>query len=92
MAATTESSTTSATPTDPHPVVHDLASRFLHDIEGGSNDPTDPAYQHRWLEAQVESDARLRASLGGHAWLKLHQEAHQQAQLEQPAEGPNDQR
>jgi hypothetical protein len=90
MAATTASSTTSAAPTDPHPVVHDLASRFFHDIEGVSNDPTHPAYQHRWLEAQVESDARLRASLGGHAWLKLHQEAHQQAQRDQSAEGPAD--
>jgi hypothetical protein len=90
MAATTESSTTSATPTDPHAVVHNLASRFLHDIEGASNDTTDPAYQHRWLEAQVESDAHLRASLGGHEWLKLHQEAHQQAQLDQSAEGQAD--
>jgi hypothetical protein len=90
MAATTESSTTSATPTDPHPVVHELGNRFLHDIEGASNDPTDPAYQHRWLEAQVESDARLRASLGGHAWLKLHQEAHQQALRDQSTEGQAD--
>lgn len=89
----TETNTPSDETPDPDAVIQDLASQFLHEIEGeGSDDPAHPAYQRRWLGAQVENDARLRASLGGHAWLKLHLEAHQQALRDQSAESPDDQR
>ena len=89
----TETNTPSGENPDPDAVVQDLASQFLHQIDGeGSDDPAHPAYQRRWLDAQVENDARLRASLGGHAWLKLHQEAHQQALRDQSAQSPADQR
>lgn len=89
----TETNTPSGENPDPDAVIQDLASQFLHEIEGeGSDDSDHPAYQRRWLDAQVENDARLRASLGGHAWLKLHQEAHQQALRDQFAESPDDQR
>jgi hypothetical protein len=89
----TETNTPSGENPDPEAVVQDLANQFLNKIEGeGSDDPAHPAYQRRWLDAQVENDARLRASLGGHAWLKLHQEAHQQALRDQSTESPDDQR
>ncbi len=89
----TETNTPSDETPDPNAVIQDLASQFLNEVEGeGSDDPAHPAYQRRWLDAQVENDARLRASLGGHAWLKLHQEAHQQALRDQSAESPDDQR
>lgn len=93
ITAPTETNTPSDETPDPDAVIQDLASQFLNQIEGeGSDDPAHPAYQRRWLDAQVENDARLRASLGGHAWLKLHQEAHQQALRDQSAESPDDQR
>ena len=89
----TDTNTPSGAPPDPDAVVQHLASQFLNEIEGeGSDDPTHLAYQRRWLDAQVENDARLRASLGGHAWLELHQEAHQQALRDQSTESPDDQR
>jgi len=89
----TETNTPSGENPDPDAVIQDLSSQFLHEIDGeGSDDPAHPAYQRRWLDAQVENDARLRARLGGHAWLKLHQEAHQQALRDQSAESPDDQR
>jgi hypothetical protein len=56
-----------------------LAGDFFRRIRGASEDPQDSAYQQRWLEAQEESDARMRASLGGQAWLDHHREAHRQA-------------
>ncbi len=95
LAAPITAPTETHTPSDQTPdlgaVIQDLASQFLNEIEGeGSDDSTHPAYQRRWLDAQVENDARLRASLGGHAWLKLHQEAHQQALRDQSAESSDD--
>ena len=93
ITALAENNTPSEETPEPDAVVQDLANQFLNKIEGeGSDDPAHPAYQRRWLDAQVENDARLRASLGGHAWLKLHQEAHQQALRDQSAESPDDQR
>jgi hypothetical protein len=62
-----------------------LTESFVARVAKGSGDPRDPEYQQRWLEAQEESDARMRASLGGHAWLQHHQDAHRGA-LEAPAQ------
>jgi hypothetical protein len=56
-----------------------LADAFIARVAEGSDDPRDPAYQRRWMEAQEESDVRMRASLGGHAWLTHHQNAHRGA-------------
>ena len=48
---------------------------FFSHLDGTAEDPSDTLRQQRWLEAQEGSDARLRASLGGHAWMALHREA-----------------
>jgi hypothetical protein len=55
-----------------------LTDTFLEQITGGSEDPRDPEYQRRWAAAQEENDARMRASLGGHAWLDRHREVHRE--------------
>lgn len=66
-----------------------LATTFLERVEGGTDDPLNPAYQEEWVRAQEESDARMRASLGGQAWLNHHREAHQHAaQQAQETEAP----
>lgn len=64
-----------------------LTETFVARVAEGSADPRDPEYQQRWLEAQEESDARLRASLGGHAWLQHHQDAHRSALEDQAQNG-----
>jgi hypothetical protein len=51
-----------------------LSERFFQQIGDHTADPHDTAYQRRWLEAQEEIDARMRASHGGHAWLNYHRE------------------
>ncbi|MFN0128990.1 MAG: hypothetical protein ACKV19_20140 [Verrucomicrobiales bacterium] len=66
--------------------VNRVEAAFLDQIAGGSEDPLDPEFQQRWLEGQEASDARLKASLGGHAWLDRHREVHRQAR-EGGAEG-----
>jgi len=53
-----------------------LTDTFLQRIAGGSEDPRDPEHQRRWAGAQEESDTRMRASLGGQAWLDRHREVH----------------
>jgi len=64
-----------------------LTDAFLEQITGGSEDPRDPEYQRRWAGAQEESDARMRASLGGHAWLDRHREVHREVRAT-PASPP----
>jgi hypothetical protein len=64
-----------------------LTETFVARVADGSGDPRDPQYQRRWSEAQEESDAHLRASLGGHAWLKHHQDAHRSALEDQAQNG-----
>lgn len=59
--------------------VNQVEAAFLNRIVSGSEDPLDPEFQQRWLEAQEESDARLKSSLGGHAWLDRHRAVHRQA-------------
>ncbi len=56
-----------------------LADAFVERVATGTGDPADPVYQRQWAEAQEESDAAMRASLGGHIWLAKHREAHHQA-------------
>ena len=56
-----------------------LTRTFFQSIDGFAQDPHDTDYQNRWFQAQEENDARMRASLGGHAWLIHHREAHRQA-------------
>lgn len=51
------------------------ADIFLAHLAGIPDDPANALRQQRWLEAQEASDARLRASLGGHAWMALHRDA-----------------
>lgn len=56
-----------------------LTQTFFQSIDSFAQDPHDTDYQHRWLQAQEENDARMRASLGGHAWLIHHRDAQRQA-------------
>lgn len=63
-----------------------LAEEFVAKVTSGSQHPQDPAHQQRWAEAQAESDTRMRARYGGHAWLKHHQEAYRQALGNIPAQ------
>jgi hypothetical protein len=56
-----------------------LADEFIAKVTAGSQNPRDPAHQQRWMEAQAESDAQVRARYGGHAWLRHHQQAYRQA-------------
>jgi len=56
-----------------------LTDAFFRDLTGSIEDPTDSDYRQQWQQAQEESDARMRASLGGQAWLLRHREVHREA-------------
>jgi len=45
-------------------VVQELRQQFLDEIGGPNQDPADPAYRERWLNAQPEMDDNLRGMLG----------------------------
>lgn len=65
-----------------------LADRFAERVTGGSEDPRDPEYQQRWTDAQEENDSRMRASLGGQAWLTHHLKVHRDAAVQPPPAPP----
>ncbi len=68
----------SQNPSDQPDPAH-LTDAFLNEVAQGSQDPTDPAYQQLWEEAQKLSDSRMKAAYGDAVWLKRHQEAYHQA-------------
>jgi hypothetical protein len=48
--------------------IEDLRRRFVEDIGGPNQDPTDPAYRERWQRSQPENDGLLRGFIGLRAW------------------------
>lgn len=45
-----------------------LWDKFVEDVGGAGQDPSDPAYQERWNEAQRESDLSFKALFGKQAY------------------------
>jgi len=68
--------------------VNRAADLFLAQLAGVTDNPADALRQQRWLEAQEASDARLRASLGGHAWMALHRDANRSGSEAASNDGP----
>jgi len=48
--------------------IEDLRQRFVEQLGGPNQDPTEPAYQERWQQAQPENDGLLRGLIGVRAW------------------------
>ena len=48
--------------------IEDLRQRFVEQLGGPNQDPTEPAYQERWQQAQPENDDLLRGLIGVRAW------------------------
>lgn len=55
-------------------VVNDLRQKFIAEVGGPNQDPTDPAYSQLWQTSQPEVDVDLWSMLGINAW-----QAHQMA-------------
>jgi hypothetical protein len=48
--------------------IEDLRQRFVEEIGGPNQDPTDAAYRERWQQSQPENDGLLRGFIGVRAW------------------------
>jgi hypothetical protein len=48
--------------------IEDLRQRFVEEIGGLNQDPTDAAYRERWQQSQPENDGLLRGFIGVRAW------------------------
>lgn len=56
-----------------------LADDFLEAVADPLADPTDPAYQKRWQQAQLTADQLFRLRYGDFAWMIRHNAAHREA-------------
>lgn len=56
-----------------------LAEDFLEAVTDPLADPTDPAYQKRWQQAQLTADQLFRLRYGDFAWMIRHNAAHREA-------------
>ncbi len=56
-----------------------LAEDFLEAVADPLADPTDPAYQKRWQQAQLTADQLFRLRYGDFAWMIRHNAAHREA-------------
>lgn len=61
------------------PTLSELQQQFLNEIGGLDQDPSDPAYRERWLEAQKAADRQFRTFYGGQAYLQADVARAQQA-------------
>ena len=59
--------------------VNQLAEDFLEAVADPLADPTDPAYQKRWQQAQLTADQLFRLRYGDFAWMLRHNAAHREA-------------
>jgi hypothetical protein len=59
--------------------VEKLREEFVQKLRAGPRNPEDPAYLARWLEAQRESDDRLRVVIGAQAFMRLHDKSAREA-------------
>jgi hypothetical protein len=49
-------------------VIDDLRQRFVEELGGPCQNPSDPAYRERWQQVQPENDSLLRGLIGVNAW------------------------
>lgn len=48
--------------------IDQLRNDFVEAVGGPDQDPNDPAYRRRWVAAQIQADAQLKAQLGLLGW------------------------
>lgn len=68
--ATTGTGVANATASTQAPTLSDLQQDFIDGIGGPNQDPLDPDYRERWLDAQQSADAQFRAFYGGQAFIQ----------------------
>lgn len=59
--------------------INQLAEDFLRAVADSPADPTDPAYQKRWQQAQLTADQLFRLRYGDFAWMLRQHAAYRQA-------------
>jgi hypothetical protein len=65
-------------------VVNDLRQKFIAEVGGPNQDPTDPAYSQLWQTSQPEVDVDLWSMLGINAWQAHQMAAWAQAHAQKP--------
>lgn len=68
--ATTGTGVANATAITQAPTLADLQQDFIDGIGGPNQDPLDPGYRERWLDAQNAADDQFRLFYGGRAFVQ----------------------
>ncbi len=63
-----------------------LRNDFVQAIGGPNQDPSNPDYRQRWIEAQSQADQRFRFLYGDYAYVALQLQAQREAQAQQQAQ------